>query len=223
MNRCVDQQEIALANADCSHKPGSAPRWNYMTNQVDCECELPYSQDLMTGKCVDFLAQQKQDNREFIQEIKRDRQAFDQEMADRRRRDQEQNQQFYNNFMDMIYGPSQTDNRTDHQRGNNANKNNDDSNLCNMVKGIDVLGVWDTNGRWYSCLKGANLTFGTPNQPNGRKPDCPVSNWPPKFQRTRCSSTPGRCTIHFITLESKNYGPLLGYLEKGEEVCGYLY
>jgi hypothetical protein len=104
MNRCVDQQEIALANADCSHKPGSVPRWNYMTNQVDCECELPYSQDPMTGKCVDFMAQLEQDNREFNQEMERDRQAFDKEMADRRRRDQEQNQQFFNNMMDIWDG-----------------------------------------------------------------------------------------------------------------------
>jgi len=82
MNRCVDQQEIAMANADCSHKPGSAPRWNYMTEQVECECQLPYTQDTMTGNCVDFMAQLEQDRREFDQEMERDRQAFDQRMAE---------------------------------------------------------------------------------------------------------------------------------------------
>ncbi len=109
MNRCVDQQEIALTNADCSHKPGSAPRWNYLTNQVECECQSPYSQDYDTGKCVDFLAQLEEDNR-----------RFEQEMADRRRQNQEQNQQIINNFMDMIYGSSQPSNPgSDNSRSGN--------------------------------------------------------------------------------------------------------
>ncbi len=105
--KCISRIDAALANADCSHKPGSTPRWNYMTHQVDCECELPYSQDPMTGKCVDFMAQADQGNREFIQKLEKDQQAFDKAMADQRNLNQEQNQQFYNNFMGMVYGHSQ--------------------------------------------------------------------------------------------------------------------
>ncbi len=60
----------------------------------------------MTGKCVDFLAQQKQDNRESIQGMKRDRQAFDQEMENTRRRNQEQQQQFVKNMWDIFSPPN---------------------------------------------------------------------------------------------------------------------
>jgi hypothetical protein len=217
MNRCVSQQDIAIANTDCSHKPGSAPTWSYITNQVECECQPPYSPDLMTGKCVDWIAKAQRDNEAFNQRMENDRQEFDQRMAEQRRHDQEQNQQFFNNFMGMIGGFSQPNN----QRGNNGNQNDKDSNLCN-TQGLDVIGVWDTNTRWHSCLKGVNLSIGVPGKTNGVKPDCPVSNWPPKFQRTRCSSMQGRCAIHVIIQESKEYGSL-GYLKKGEEVCGYFY
>ena len=107
MGKCVNQQELAMANTDCSHLPGSAPTLNYITNQVECECQPPYSRDLMTGKCVDWIAKAQRDNEAFNQEMENDRQEFDQRMAEQRRHDQEQNQQFFNNFMGMIGGFSQ--------------------------------------------------------------------------------------------------------------------
>ena len=61
MNKCVDEQELALANTDCSHKPGSAPVWSYINNRPECECQYPYSRDPMTGKCVDLMAQLEQE------------------------------------------------------------------------------------------------------------------------------------------------------------------
>ena len=105
-----------MANADCSHKPGSTPTWNYISEQVDCECQSPYSQDPMTGNCIDFMAQLEQDSHEFYQEmenrqkrhielLEQDRLEFDQEMENRRKRDEEQQQQFYSIMWDKFHRP----------------------------------------------------------------------------------------------------------------------
>lgn len=218
MGKCINKQDLAIAKKDCSHLPGSAPVWSYINNRAECECQSPYSRDLMTGKCVDWIAKAQRDNEAFNQEMENDRQEFDQRMAEQRRHDQEQNQQFFNNFMGMIYGPSQSDNQTDHQRGNNANKNDGDSNLCNLLPGINVIGIWSANGKWHSCLTGANLSIG-----NRKNVDCPLINAEiTGFKRSKCGSVIGRCAIQFTVKESKQYGGM-GYLKAGEEICGYFY
>jgi len=215
LNRCISKQEAAMANADCSRLPGSAPRWNYVTEQVECACQSPYTLDYTTGKCVDWLAEQR-----------RQQEAAYQQEQERRRQQQEQTQAVFNNLFNMW---SQMNNPGGNNRSSGGNPSNSGSassadnknSLCSM-QGADVKGVWNTTGRWYSCLEGVNLMAGIPGKTGGRKVDCPVSNWPPKFQRTKCSATRGKCSLNFIALESKVYGSA-GYLKKGEQVCGYLY
>ena len=94
--------------------------------------------------------------------------------------------------------------------------------MCNM-QGAKVIGVWDESGRWYSCLTGVDLKMGDKRVMNGVKIDCLLSSpYPGRAKRVRCGTRTGHCTIKFIALESKTFGPI-GFVRKGEEICVYAY
>lgn len=208
MKKCVNVREMALASADCSHKPGSKPEWDYAAQKVVCACQMPYTQDYLTGKCVDLVAEE----RKRQDELNRQHQQ---------RMDQMANNMW--NFWSQMAGAGNSSSNNNNRRNNtNSSSGSGQNSLCNM-KGIEVLGIWNESGKWYSCLTGVHLTTGNKRVINGKRIDCLLSGRPPgRFKRVPCGTRTGRCTMKFIVPESKNYGQL-GFLRKGEEVCMYIY
>lgn len=200
MNRCVSQQDIAMANTDCSHLPGSAPTWSYITNQVECECQSPYSRDPLTGKCEDWIAKAQRDN-----------EAFNQEMENTRKRNQEQQQQFVKNMWDIVSppnGPGNSTTQNNYPQNHNASNNNNSQGNYNQSASSSsskkpvYCGVWQVS---YKIIQHDDIRKGYGSSQRGKT-----------FKRCwKLYPSNGGKTIKFHEYESTGKCDLVlnGYLE----------